>query len=324
MNNMFLFSFLLSFILCFLSFNILIPVLKKWHIGQYIRKEGPTRHLEKKGTPIFGGLIIFIVSLVAYIVTNLYFKCFEIKNLILIFFPLLVFMIIGFSDDFLKIKRKDNEGLKPKQKLILQLIALLIYFLILEKYNILTTRIYLFRIIIDIKYFYMLLFILIFLSSSNAMNLSDGIDGLAGGLMIITLIAYGIIAYIQQEGIILISIICILAATLSFFIFNINPAKIFMGDSGSLMLGASLAMYAVLLKVELLLILIGLPYLLETLSVIIQVIYFKITKGKRLLLMSPLHHHFELKGYSEWKIDIIFWLFGIIVSIISIIFVYFR
>ena len=107
MNNMFLFSFLLSFILCFLSFNILIPVLKKWHIGQYIRKEGPTRHLEKKGTPIFGGLIICIVSLVAYIVTNIYFKCFEIKNLILIFFPLLVFMIIGFSDDFLKIKRKD-------------------------------------------------------------------------------------------------------------------------------------------------------------------------------------------------------------------------
>lgn len=170
----------------------------------------------------------------------------------------------------------------------------------------------------------MLLFILIFLSSSNAMNLSDGIDGLAGGLMIITLISYGIIAYIQKEGIILMSIICLLAPTLSFLIFNVNPAKIFMGDSGSLMLGASLAMFAVLLKVELLLILIGLPYLIETLSVIIQVIYFKLSKGKRLLLMSPLHHHFELKGYSEWKIDIIFWLFGIIVSIISIIFVYLR
>lgn len=324
MNNMFLFSFLLAFILCFISFNIFIPVFKKWHIGQYIRKEGPTRHLEKKGTPIFGGLIIFLVSIISYIISSLYFKCFEIKNLILIFFPLFSYMLIGFSDDYLKIKRKNNEGLKPKQKLILQLLALLLYFIILKKYNILTTRIYLFRIVIDIKYFYMLLFILIFLSSSNAMNLSDGIDGLAGGLMIITLISYGIIAYIQKEGIILMSIICLLAPTLSFLIFNVNPAKIFMGDSGSLMLGASLAMFAVLLKVELLLILIGLPYLIETLSVIIQVIYFKLSKGKRLLLMSPLHHHFELKGYSEWEIDIIFWLFGIIVSIISIIFVYLR
>lgn len=304
--------------------NFSIPILRRFHIGQYIRKEGPRAHSNKKGTPVFGGVIIFTCSFITFIICNYYYNCLEIKNIILIFIPLALFMLIGFSDDLLKILRKDNQGLKAKQKLIFQLIALVIYYFILEKYNILNTKIYLFRNQIDIKYIYIILFVLIFLSSTNAMNLSDGIDGLAGGLMIITLIAYGVVAYVLKEGILLISIICLLASVLAFFIFNCNPARIFMGDSGSLMLGASLAIYAVLLKLELLLILIGLPYLIETLSVIIQVLYFKISNGKRIFLMSPLHHHFELKGYSEWKIDIIFWIFGIIVSVISIIFVSLR
>ena len=324
MNNMFIFAFLLSFILCFLFMNIFIPLFKKRRVGQFVREEGPKEHLIKTGTPIFGGVIIFFSCFLSYIFCNLYYKCFEVKNLVLIFIPLLCFMLIGFSDDFLKIRRKNNEGLSPKQKLIFQLLALLTYYVILEKYNILSTKIYLFRNVYDIKYFYPVLFMLIFMSSTNALNLSDGIDGLASGLMIITLIAYGVIAFILKEGILLISIVCLVASILSFFIFNCNPARIFMGDSGSLMLGGALAMYAVLLKTELLLLLIGLPYLIETLSVIIQVAYFKITKGKRLFLMSPLHHHFELKGYSEWKIDLIFWVFGIIVSIISIVFVYLR
>lgn len=324
MNNIFLFSFLISFILTYYFMIFLIPVFKKWHIGQYIRKLGPREHINKKGTPIFGGVFILLSSIITFIFINFKNNMFEFETLILIYSPLFMYLLIGLSDDLLKIIKKDNLGLKALSKILLQFIFILIYFLILKKFNILDTKIYLFRTVIDIKYFYIGLLILIFLSSSNSLNLSDGIDGLAAGLMIITLIAFGIIAFILKEGIILLSIICLLASCLSFLIFNANPAKIFMGDSGSMMLGASLGMYAVLLKVELLLLLIALPYIIETLSVIIQVLYFKLSKGKRLFLMSPLHHHFELKGYSEWKIDIIFWIIGIIVSIISIIFVYLR
>ena len=324
MDNIFFFSFLISFVFTFYLMLFLIPVFRKVHLGQYIRKEGPRKHESKKGTPILGGVFIFIASFITFLFINYEYSMLEVDIIIVLYFPLFIYMLVGLIDDLFKLIKKENEGLKAKTKLLLQFIAILLYFIVLKKINILDTKIYLFRTIIDIKYFYIVLLILIFLSSSNALNLSDGIDGLAGGLMIITLIAYGIIAFLLKEGIILISIITLLASVLAFFIFNVNPARIFMGDSGSMMLGAALAMYAVLLKVELLLFVLALPYIIETLSVIIQVIYFKITKGKRLLLMSPLHHHFELKGYSEWKIDIIFWILGIISSIISIVFVCLR
>lgn len=324
MDNIFFFSFLISFVITFYLMLFLIPIFRKVHLGQYIRKEGPRKHESKKGTPILGGVFIFIASFITFLFINYEYSMLELDIIIVLYFPLFIYMLVGLIDDLFKLIKKENEGLKAKTKLLLQFISILLYFIVLKKFNILDTKIYLFRTIIDIKYFYIVLLILIFLSSSNALNLSDGIDGLAGGLMIITLIAYGIIAFLLKEGIILISIITLLASVLAFFIFNVNPARIFMGDSGSMMLGAALAMYAVLLKVELLLFVLALPYIIETLSVIIQVIYFKITKGKRLLLMSPLHHHFELKGYSEWKIDIIFWILGIISSIISIVFVCLR
>ena len=314
MNNIYLLSFLSSFIFTIILFILFIPLFRYLKCGQSIRLEGPKEHYKKSGSPTMGGVLITLgFSIPFLIVTNLICHI-PFNTCFLFILPSYLYMIIGFIDDYLIVIRKNNQGLKPRTKIIMQIIGVIIYYIFFVNQSF-SHIVQIFSFKIDLKWGYGLFILLMFVASSNAVNLSDGLDGLATGLSIISFICIFIISYIKQNQLVLLFSIFMIASLMAFLIFNANPAKIFMGDAGSLMLGAN-AM--ILLEEELLLIIVGFAFVIETLSVIFQVIYFKITKGKRLFLMSPLHHHFELKGYNEWQIDLLFWLIGFIACIIAI------
>lgn len=306
--------FLLSFVLTLFLLIIFIPLFRYLKYGQSIRKEGPQSHLTKAGTPTMGGIAIAISVLVVFLISSSFM---EIKYFWLFIIPLALYFMIGFLDDLLIILRGSNKGLSVKTKLIMQIIGAAIYYFGYLEYR-LSTEVKIFTYIVDLKWGYGLLILLMFVATSNAVNLSDGLDGLAAGLNIICLSAIAIIAYSFKNETVLMFTLILIGSLMAFFCYNYNPAKVFMGNTGSLLLGAMLANLMILLKLELFLILIAFVFVLETLSVIIQVAYFKITKGKRIFLMSPIHHHFELKGYSEWQVDLIFWFMAIISAIITL------
>ena len=311
-------SFLFTFILSIVLFVFFIPVLRIVKFGQSIRTDGPAKHLKKSGTPTMGGLIIILGTTISFI----YLSITEIKvsnhDLLLLLIPIMMYGLIGFIDDYLIVVKKNNKGLSAKTKLFFQIIWAGIYFyLFLDKG--MSSKINCFGLIIDLKWGYGILILLMLVASSNAVNLSDGLDGLASGLMIIGLSAVIILAYYQKNQPVLIFSLCLLAAILAFLCYNFNPAKVFMGNTGSLALGATLANLFILLKMEILLIIVGFVFAVEALSVIIQVTYFKITKGKRIFRMAPIHHHYELIGLNEWEVDALFWLIGIIFAIIGVI-----
>lgn len=309
--------FLMSFILTLFLLIIFIPLLRILKYGQSIRKEGPKSHYTKAGTPTMGGLAIGISVIITFITSSFFIK---IPYFWLFIIPFVLYLLIGFLDDFLIIMRGSNKGLSLKTKLIMQIIGAAIYYFVFLSYG-LSTVVKIFNYEVDLKWGYGLLILLMFVATSNAVNLSDGIDGLASGLTIICLTAIAIIAYSYKEEAVFMFTIILIASLMAFFCYNYNPAKIFMGNTGSLLLGATLANLMILLKLELFLLIIAFVFVLETLSVIIQVLYFKITKGKRIFLMSPIHHHFELKGYSEWQVDLIFWFMAIISAIITLLLV---
>lgn len=310
MNNYLFTSFLLSFIITSFLLITCIPNLRKLKIGQSIREEGPSSHLIKQGTPTMGGLILVIGFSLSFIVLGINELRLTINQTLMILIPCYIYLLIGFIDDLLIIINKNNKGISPRMKILLQIIGLLIYYLLFLKNH--NTIINFYFIEIDIKHFYFIFVLLIYLASTNAVNLTDGLDGLASGLIIICLIGTTIIGLLKQRDDIVLFSITIISSLLSFLIFNFNPAKIFMGNSGSLMLGSVLATIFVLLEEELMLLILGIVFIIETLSVIIQVIYFKLSKGKRIFLMAPLHHHFEKKGNNEITIDLLFWIIGII------------
>ena len=261
-----------------------------------------------------GGLAIGIAVLTIFIILSTYIK---IDYFYLYIIPFVTYLLIGFIDDYLIVVQKKNDGLSVKTKLTLQIIGASIYYFVYLHYE-LPTNIVAFNINIDLKWGYGLLILLMFVATSNAVNLSDGIDGLASGLAIVSYVAIAIISYsLLNQSVFLFTLIMI-ASVMGFLCFNANPARVFMGNTGSMLLGAVLANLMILLKLEILLIVLALVFAVETLSVILQVIYFKRTKGKRLFLMSPIHHHFELKGYSEWQVDIMFWLMAIVAAIITL------
>lgn len=311
-------TFLFTFVLSIVLFIFFIPVLRIVKFGQSIRTDGPAKHLKKSGTPTMGGLIIILGTTISFI----YLSITEIKvsnhDLLLLLIPIMMYGLIGFIDDYLIVVKKNNKGLSAKTKLFFQIIWAGIYFyLFLDKG--MSSKINCFGLIIDLKWGYGILILLMLVASSNAVNLSDGLDGLASGLMIIGLSAVIILAYYQKNHPVLIFSLCLLAAILAFLCYNFNPAKVFMGNTGSLALGATLANLFILLKMEILLIIVGFVFAVEALSVIIQVTYFKITKGKRIFRMAPIHHHYELIGLNEWEVDALFWLIGIIFAIIGVI-----
>ena len=303
-------AFAVSALLC----PVIIPFLHKLKFGQQVRDDGPQSHLKKQGTPTMGGLII----LSSIIITSVFYIP-SYPRIIPVLFMTVGFGIIGFLDDFIKLAKKQNEGLTSRQKFIAQVVVAIVFYVIyrMEGYP---NTLNFFGIELPLSIIYGLFVIFWLVGFSNAVNLTDGIDGLVSGLGTISFATYGIIAWKQQQYEVLIVCLTVMGGLVGFFPYNKKPAKIFMGDVGSLALGGLLAAVSIILHQEWTLLLIGLVYIFETASVIIQVTSFKMT-GKRVFKMSPLHHHFEMSGWSEWKVDTVFWAIGLIASIIVLLIV---
>lgn len=314
-------SFVVGIVVSVILFMVFIPYLHRLKFGQTIRIEGPKEHYKKNGTPTMGGIVIILGSLITLLVTIFVTKAFEIeslKNIFLLLFPFIGYSLLGYLDDYLIIVKKNNQGVKPRIKFMLMLVLAGIYYYIYLSLGMPNT-LNIFGKTIDLGFLYGIFILLFIAAVTNAVNITDGIDGLAGGLIVIALISLAGLAYYQDQKLTLAFILSLIATVLGFMIFNVNPASIFMGNTGSYALGGALAAIAIVLKVEMLMLVIGIVFVIETLSVIMQVYYFKITKGKRIFKMAPLHHHFELSGYSEWQIDFIFWSVGIFFGIIGLV-----
>ena len=312
--------FFTSFILSFVLFPYFIKLLRKVSKnGQPIRSCGPESHLiTKVNTPTMGGIIILISALFSFLL----WESFSTKILLLIF-TILIFALLGFIDDSLKLKTKNHQGLSAKIKILIQITIAVVSVLALRiylPYDL--TKIHLFKeVTIDIGYLYFPFAVLVIVGAANAVNLTDGLDGLAATQAITAFASLGLASYLIQPDI-NITLFCssFIGAILGFLWFNAHPAKIFMGDVGSLSIGTALGLVSVLIKREVLLAVIGGVFVIETLSVIVQILYFKYTKGKRIFLMSPIHHHFEKKGLSENTIVLRFWIISIICSAFGIAF----
>ena len=308
---------LVAFFLTVLMLPRLIKYLHVLKFGQAIREEGPQSHMHKKGTPTMGG-ISFIISIVISLVIAVFLDSKNMQYYFLFIYTTISFSIIGYIDDMLIVVKKKNDGLAPRKKLMLQILFSVIFYILVT---------YIYKDInyihipgldynLNISYLYLISLVFWQTGFSNAVNLTDGLDGLATSVTIITTSTFALLAYKENNFPVLVFCLTIVGALLGFLIFNRNPAKIFMGDTGSLALGGILAAISVILHKEIAFLFIGLVYILETLSVIIQVAYFKKT-GKRIFKMSPLHHHFELSGYGEVKTVYIFVAIAVVSSAIG-------
>ncbi|MGM9966706.1 phospho-N-acetylmuramoyl-pentapeptide-transferase [Rummeliibacillus sp. TYF005] len=308
----------ISFIISVILGPIIIPLLRRFKFGQSIREEGPKSHMKKAGTPTMGG-VIFLLSIIATtVIMSLVKGAFTSQTIILVL-VLIGFGVVGFLDDGLKIIFKRNLGLTSLQKLIAQIvISIAAYFLLKMGTFHNTVQIPFTDFAIHLGLTYVLFLVFWLVGFSNAVNLTDGLDGLVSGTASIAFAAYGVLALLNDQLDAAIFAFSVVGALLGFLIFNANPAKVFMGDTGSLALGGALAMLSILVGQELLLLLIGIIFVLETLSVMMQVTSFKLT-GKRIFKMSPLHHHFELSGWSEWRIVLTFWLTALVAALIAVV-----
>ena len=311
----------LSFLLVVGIMPKAISYFRKLKFGQVEREEGLESHKSKGGTPTMGGIVFILCSILTIYALNFSFITNPYINLIT--FSFLSYGLIGFLDDYLIIVKKTNDGLSPKQKYGLQSIVAILFFVLAKFFipdfsSVITIPLINFEL--DLMWIYPIFVYFMFTATTNAVNLTDGLDGLATGLSIFAIVPFAIFAIINKNYEVATYCFVIIAALFGFLCFNKHPAKIFMGDTGSLALGGLLSSLAILTKQELLLIIIGGVFLTETLSVILQVIYFKLTHGKRLFKMSPIHHHFELCGWSEKKGVTIFWATGLILAVAGIMF----
>jgi len=313
-----------GFILSVLTALVLIPWLKKLKASQRLSVYLSEKHSSKVGTPTMGGLIFIIPVIIILVVLFATGKITLNHNLLIVLFTFFGYGLIGFIDDFLIIKRNNNNGLSESSKLIFQIIiSVIFFFLFMKSGNEPLIWIHTLNIKINIGWFYGLFILLVLLASSNAVNITDGLDGLAGGLSIIAYLAFGLITWntgwLEGYEDIALFIFVLIGSLIGFLVFNINPAKVFMGDTGSLALGATLGSIAILTRHELLLVLIGIVFVVETLSCVIQRIYYKFTK-KRIFPMTPIHHTFEKLGWKELSIVRLFWLIGLVASMVAIAF----
>ncbi len=296
-----------AFVLTVIAGPLLIPLLRRLKFGQQIRTDGPLGHLKKAGTPTMGGTII----LLALSLTFFRFEDNKTVEFYILLLAALGFGLIGFLDDYIKIVFKRSLGLTAKQKLLGQFLCsgLICYLLFTMGHN---TDIYIpiVNYWLPLGLFYYPFVILLMMGMTNAVNFTDGLDGLLAGTSAIAFGAYVVIALLITEPETALFSAAMIGAVLGFLVFNKHPAKVFMGDTGSLGIGGAIAAVAILTKTEILLLVIGGIFIIEVLSVIIQVISFK-TTGKRVFKMSPIHHHFELVGWSEWRVVITFWLAGL-------------
>lgn len=315
---------MLGFVLSLVAAVILIPLLKKLHVGQSVSKLINERHLKKDGTPTIGGLIFIIptilIMLILYLRGSIEFN----SNLIILIFVFLAYGSLGFIDDFLKVKYHNNNGLSIGVKFLLQTVIAVVFYIIYRNNggdsNLVISSL---GINVSLGWAFGLFILLVLVGTTNAVNISDGLDGLAGGLSVVAIMAYGVIAWGSkwisgyQEIAIFAFVLC--GAILGFLVFNTHPAKVFMGDTGSLALGGALATIAILTKHELSLLLIGGVFVVETLSSAIQIIAIR-KFHKKVFLKAPLHHHFEELGWEETDIVKLFWVVGLFLAMIGIIY----
>jgi len=315
---------MLGFILSLITGLILIPVLRNKKIGQSTSKLINERHINKEGTPTLGGLIFIIPTLLSVLI--LYFRgSLNLNhNLIITIFVFLSYALLGLIDDYLKVKKHNNDGLSTKVKFILQLLIALVFYSI-YKYNggLTDLTISLFGIEIELGFFFGVFILFLLVGTTNAVNITDGLDGLCGGLSVMAFLSYGVISWGSYwiTGYQEMAIFCfiLVGSVLGFLVFNTHPAKVFMGDTGSLALGGALATVAILTRHEISLAVVGGVFVIETLSSLIQIIAIRKFK-KKIFLKAPLHHHFEQLGWLETDIVKMFWIAGFMLGMIGLIY----
>lgn len=314
-----LIAFILNIILC----PVLIPGLTKLKFGQQVRDDGPKSHLVKSGTPTMGGIMI----LLSFLIASLFFvrdnsQITSIKynlDAVMILFVTIGYGVIGFFDDLIKITKKRSMGLRAWQKMLAQIIITTIFLYYIYNYSGIDTSVYIPFTegkTLNLGYVYIPFFYVVMVGTVNSVNLTDGLDGLAAGVTLLVSVFFLLTAWAANSGIVPVCGAAV-GALLGFLLFNAYPARVFMGDTGSLALGGFIASIAVILKMPIFLLIVGIIYVLETLSVILQVGYFKLTNGKRLFKMAPLHHHFEQCGWKETRVVALFYVITAISCLIG-------
>ena len=306
-------TYILSFIVAFgvaaIAGLILVPMLRRLKAGQMIREDGPTWHMSKQGTPSMGGLMFILAIAIAILVAGAEQLEQGSSAHLVVFLFALVFGVIGFIDDFQKLRHKANEGLTAPQKFLLQLAASIFFTIWLRKIGYLTPNLYIPFLNVELALpwvIYMVFAAFVMVGCVNAVNITDGVDGLAAGVTVPVALFYVVVCALWGQVGLGNFAGALLGALIGFLLYNYHPAKVFMGDTGSLFLGGAVCGMAFALDMPLILILIGIIYIAETASDIIQVLYFKLTHGKRIFRMAPLHHHFEMGGWSEKKLFFVF------------------
>jgi phospho-N-acetylmuramoyl-pentapeptide-transferase len=296
-----------------------IKILKKVKAGATIQEELAYEQQVKMGTPLMGGFIFIIpivVMLLGFLLLN---QSYFVEVAIILLF-VIGYGVIGFIDDYLKVVKKHSDGLKAKQKIILQIGIIVLYYLLVRTVGVDTTIYFpLIDKVVDLKILYLPFLLFFSVGFSNAVNLTDGMDGLLAGVFICTSIAYAVIGNYLSNTLIALLAIITTGSLIGYLKFNYHPAKVFMGDTGSLALGGVIVSYALLTKTEVLLLLLGGLYVIEAISVILQVSYFKITNGKRIFKMAPIHHHFTLAGVKETKVVFGFWLASAVFGVLGVV-----
>ena len=319
-------AFILSLLFATAFGKYYIPWLRKQKAGQEIREDGPTWHRSKSGTPTMGG-VIFILATALGVFTVGFEGMLQgnYVHLSVLLFAL-VFGGIGFLDDWEKLKKKQNLGLTARNKFLLQLAAALLFIVLMERSKVISTEVYIpfFNVVVHInKWVYFVLAAFIIVGTVNAVNITDGIDGLAAGSSVPVFLFFVAVTYLAGSSYLQLGIFAssLLGGLIGFLIYNFNPAKVFMGDTGSLFLGGALAALAFAYDMPLILITLGIVYIIETLSDIIQILYFKLTHGKRIFRMAPFHHHLEMGGWTgkKWTEKEIFVLFTVTALVFAVI-----
>lgn len=309
-----LLSFLITMILC----PVIIPFLKRLKFGQYIRTEGPKSHQKKSGTPTMGGVII----LLSVVLTSFFYVDAK-KEIVPILFMTVGFGLIGFLDDYIKVVMKRNLGLRAWQKFVAQVFVTLVFLYYLYHYTTETSLVILpftNGSMVDLGMFYIPMYLIVMLGTVNGSNLTDGLDGLLASVTVLIATFFSVVASVSalQQLRDISPITCAVAGSLlGFLIYNVYPARVFMGDTGSLALGGFVASTACILRMPLFLAIVAAIYLIEVLSVILQVVYFKITNGKRIFKMAPIHHHFELCGWAETRVVAVFSIITAILCLVG-------
>ncbi len=311
-------TLLLGFSISALLCPLLIPALTRLKCGQYIREEGPEAHKKKAGTPTMGGIVFLAAMALAMAIASIFFSLSGKEWAILI--TTAAFGLIGFLDDFLKVVLKHNEGLKPLPKFLLQIVFAGAFAFYLNRIGYGTGIYFQFfgDYTLDIGLFFYLFVVFYMVAFNNGTNFTDGLDGLCSSVTAVIALFFIVVSCIRGEELTA-SSAALLGGLMGFLLFNSYPARVFMGDTGSLAIGGFVASTALLLKVPMLLVVAGFIYVLEVVSVILQVGYFKATHGKRIFRMAPIHHHFELGGWHETKVVAVFTLVTAALSVLCLI-----